>query len=161
MQTYNHDIVGVWNRVNRFIREAMKQQSANVSQMNDFDINRFKSYLSAMRFYHDTMQAAPDLDLPETTPKLYALRDAPVVDDMENESLSDICRLLELLRDEIVNSQSSRLGAKLIGFDSIRMLQVISKCENFMTNYVEVATPLDLPESSPRAAVTGEGRKGI
>lgn len=161
MQTYNHDIVGFWNRINRFIKEAVKQQSANVSQMNQFDISRFKSYLSAMRFYHDHVQGAPDLDLPETTPKMYDLRDQAIVLEMENESLSDICRLLELLRDELVNSQSSRLGAKLIGFDSIRFLQVIEKCENFMSNYVEVATPLDLPESSPRAAMTGSGNQGI
>lgn len=161
MQTYNHDIVGIWNRINRFIREAMKQQSSSVSQVNQFDIDRIKSYLSAIRFYHDHVQAAPDLDLPETTPRLYELREAPVVPEMENESLADICRLLELLRDELVNSQSARLGAKLISFDSARLLRVVDKCERFMADYVEVATPLDLPESSPRVPVTGDGRKGI
>lgn len=161
MQTYNHDIVGLWNRINKFIIEAMKAQSSNLSQVNGFDINRLKSYLSAIRFYHDHVQSAPDLDLPETTPRLYALREAPVVPEMENESLADICRLLELLRDELVNSQSSRQGAKLVSFDSIRLLQVVEKCEKFMSDYVEQATPLDLPESSPRAAMTGDGRKGI
>lgn len=161
MQTYNHDIVGIWNRVNRFIREAMKQQSSNVSQINAFDQERLKSYLSAIRFYHDHVQAAPNLDLPETTPRLYELREAPVVPDMENESLADICRLLELGRDELVNSQSARMGAKLISFDSIRMMQIVEKCERFMSDYVAMATPLDLPESSPRAEMTGDGRKGI
>lgn len=161
MNTYNHDIVGIWNRMNRFIKEAMKQQSSNVSQVNQFDIARLKSYLSAIRFYHDHVQAAPDLDLPETTPRLHELREAPVVVDMENESLSDICRLLELGRDELVNSQSARQGAKLIEFDSVRFLQIIEKCERFMADYVEVATPLDLPESSPRAAMTGPGNQGI
>ncbi len=161
MQTYNHDIVGIWNRMNRFIKEAMKQQSSNVSQVNQFDIARLKSYLSAIRFYHDHVQAAPDLDLPETTPRLHELRPAPEVLEMENESLSDICRLLELGRDELVNSQSARQGAKLIPFDSVRFLQIVEKCERFMADYVEVATPLDLPESSPRAAMTGAGNQGI
>ena len=161
MQTYNHDIVGLWNRINKFIIESMKAQSSNLSQVNGFDIDRLKSYLSAIRFYHDHVQAAPDLDLPETTPRLYTLREAPVVPEMENESLADICRLLELLRDELVNSQSSRQGAKLVSFDSSRLLQVVEKCERFMADYVEQATPLDLPESSPRAAMTGDGRKGI
>jgi len=161
MQTYNSDLVGLWNRINRFIREAMKQQSSSNSQVNQFDLARLKSYMSAIRFYHDHIQSAPDLDLPETTPRLYELREAPVVPEMENESLADVCRLLELGRDELLNSQSSRQGAKLIDFDSVRLLQVIEKCELFLSDYVEVATPLDLPESSPRAAVTGDGRKGI
>ena len=161
MQTYNHDIVGLWNRMNKFIHECMKSQSSNVSQTNRFDIERAKSYLAALRTYHDHVQAAPELDLPETTPRLYELREAPAVVDMENESLADICRLLELGRDELISSASSRLGAKLISFDSIRFLQIVEKCERFMTDYVEVATPLDLPDSSPRAAMTGAGRVGI
>ena len=92
---------------------------------------------------------------------MYELRPAPVVPDMENESLSDICRLLELGRDELIHSQSARQGAKLIGFDSIRLLQIVDKCEKFMADYVAMATPLDLPESSPRAPMTGPGNQGI
>jgi hypothetical protein len=161
MQTYNHDIVGLYNRINRFIREAMKQQSSNVSQINAFDQTRLKSYLSAIRFYHDHVQGAPDLDLPETSPRLYELRDLPEVVDMENESLADICRLLELGRDELTMSQSARIGSKLISFDSVRLLQIVGKCENFMSAYVANATPLDLPESSPRAPITGPGNQGI
>jgi len=161
MQTYNHDIVGIFNRMNRFIREAMKSQSSGVSQVNAFDQERLKSYLSAIRYYHDHVQGAPDLDLPETSPRLYELRLNPEVPDMENESLADICRLLELGRDELINSQSARLGAKLINFDSIRLLQIVDKCERFMADYVAKATPLDLPESSPRAPMTGPGQQGI
>lgn len=160
-QTYNHDIVGLYNRINRFIKEAMKNASSNNSAVNGFDLNRLKSYLSAIRFYHDHVQAAPELDLPETTPRLYTLREAPVVPDMENESIADICRLLELGRDELINSQSARQGAKLISFDSDRLLQVVTKTEKFLSEYVEKATPLDLPESSPRAPVTGDGNVGI
>lgn len=161
MNTYNHDLVGFYNRINRFIEEVLKSQSSNLSQVNAFDQTRLKSYLSAMRFYHDQVQGAPELDLPETTPRLYALREVPVVPDMENESCADICRLFELCRDEMVNSQSARMGAKLVSFDSVRLLQVISKCEKFLSEYVEKATPLDLPESSPRAPMTGQGYQGI
>lgn len=160
-QSYNHDVVGLWNRINKFIFEAMKQQSSNLSQVNQFDIDRLKTYFGAIESYRDHIQAAPDLDLPETTPRLYDLRDAPIVPDMENESLADICRLLELMRDELINSQSSRQGAKLVSFDEIRLTQVVDKCKKFLTDYVETTTPLDLPESAPRAPMTGDGRKGI
>lgn len=139
----------------------MHQASSSLSQVNSFDLARLKSYMSAIRFYHDHVQAAPDLDLPETTPRVYPLRAAPQIPEMENESLADICRLLELGRDELVNSQSARQGAKLVQFDSIRLLQIVEKCEKFLSDYVEQATPLDLPESSPRVPVTGPGNQGI
>ena len=161
MQTYNHDIVTIWNMINRFIREAMKQQSSSNSQVNQFDLERLKSYFSAIRFFHDQVQAAPDLDLPETTPRLYDLRTIPEVPEMNNESLAHLCRLLELGRDELANSQSAMQGAKLISFDSVRLLQIINKCEAFLADFVEIATPLDLPESNPRVGVTGDGRKGV
>lgn len=160
-QTYNHDIVGIYNRINRFIKEAIHQTSSNLSEMNQFDIARMKSYLSAIRGYLGHVQADPELDLPETSPRTYELREAPAVPDLENESLNDICRLLELMRDEMVNSQSARRPAKFVSFDETRMTQVLDKCDRFMADYVETVTPLDLPESSPRATMTGPGRTGI
>lgn len=161
MEVFNHDIVGIYNRINRFIKEAIHQTSSNVSEMNQFDIKRMKSYLSAVRTYAAHVQADPELDLPETSPRTYTLREAPVVPDMENESLSDICRLLQLMRDELINSQSARRPAKLIIFDYERLQQVLDKCDRFMVDYVEQVTPLDLPESSPRAAMTPPGRMGV
>lgn len=160
-QTYNADIKGLYNRINRFIAEAMHQQSSGVSQINEFDQARLRSYLSACRTYHDHIQSAPNLDLPETHPRMYDLREKPEVLDLENESLNDIVRLLELCRDELIHSQSARLPVKLISFDSQRFLSIIQKCERFMADYVSVATPLDLPESSPRAVMSGPGKQGI
>jgi hypothetical protein len=160
-QTYNADIKGLYNRINRFIQEAMFQQSSGNSQINEFDQTRLRSYLSACRTYHDHIQGAPNLDLPETHPRIYELRATPEVVELENESLNDIVRLLELCRDELLHSQSARLPVKLISFDSSRFLSIIEKCERFMADYVAVATPLDLPESSPRAAMSGPGKQGI
>lgn len=160
-KTYNTDIVGLYARINRFIVEAQHQQSSGTSQVNPFDQARLLSYLSAIRTYHDHVQAAPSLDLPETHPREYDLPERPANIILENESLNDIIRLLELGRDELTNSQSARLPAKLISFDSVRFLQIISKCERFMADYVAVATPLDLPESSPKSAMTAQGKVGI
>ena len=161
MQTYNTDVVGVYRRINRFITEVMHQVSSNLSEVNQFDYARIQSYLDAVRAYGAHIQADPELDLPETSPRLYQLDEPPVVPKIENESLADMIRLMELMRDELINSQSGRRSAKLVSFDYVRLLQVLDKCDRFMADYIATVTPLDLPESSPRAMMTPEGKKGI
>jgi hypothetical protein len=161
-QTYNHDVVGVWNRINRFAEEAQKAQSSNVSLTNSFDIARLKSYLDSIDRYHDWIKAQPQLDLPETTPRLYQLEDWVDASLMiENDDLDDIVRMFFLARDEIVNSQSSRLGSGLLKPDSDRLTAVVAKARAFIMDYVEPTTPLDLPESSPLAPMSGSGRMGV
>ena len=161
MQTYNMDIVGLYNRINRFIKEIAHQVSSNLSETNQFDFGRIQSYLGAIRSYALHVQNDPELDLPETSPRLYELREPPVVPDVENESLADMMRYLVTLRDELTNSQSARRAAKLVSFDYVRLQQVLDKCDRFMDDYIATVTPLDLPESSPRAMMTPEGKKGI
>lgn len=159
--TLNHDLVGMWKRLNRFIDEAQNCQSSNTSALIPADVNRFASYLSAMRFYHDHVVASPGLDLPEINPKSYELNAPPVEKEIENESVSDWCRLMGICRDELLHSQSSRISSGLIKFDSVRFLAIISKLELFMSDYIAKATPIDLPETSPRAKISGQGRTGI
>lgn len=157
MKTLNMDLVGLWNRINRYIVEVQKSQSANVSLTLESDLVRYKSYFSALRFLIAHVDADPRLDLPETNPFEYALREAPLLMDLENENCVHVALLLETVRQELAMSQSSRLSTGLIAFDKDRFLAGISKAESYLENYVEKATPLDMPESSPRAAVQGKG----
>ena len=159
--TLNTDVVGLNERIHRFLVEVMKCASANSSQVKEADKERLKSYLSSLRAYLDHISAEPELDLPETNPKEYVLRDLPPLADIENESLSDCCRLLELCREEIINSQSARLASGIIAFDKVRQEKIIEKAERFIKDYIEVVTPLDLPESSPMDPTTPSGRLGI
>lgn len=161
MIIYNTDVKGIYSRINRFIFEVMHQVSSNVSEVNQFDYARIQSYLDAIRTYAQHVQSDPELDLPETSPRTYTLEDPPVVPKIENESLADVIRLLELMRDELINSQSARRPAKLVSFDYVRLLLILDKCDRFMSDYISTITPLDLPESSPKAAMTPEGRKGV
>jgi hypothetical protein len=161
MQTMNMDIVSVWNRVNRFIREMQDSASANVSLNIEWDVERLKTYSSALRYLVGHIDKQKGLDLPETNPVTYPLRPAPVLKDIENEFMSDCCRFLSTARDELINSQSSRLSTGLIHFDRDRFIAVIDRLEAYVVDYMEKATPLDLPESSPRAAVQGPGRVGL
>lgn len=161
VEVNNHDVAGLYSRINRFIEELIKSVSSGTSQVNAFDATRIKSYLNAIEVYTDWVLAQPQLDLPETHPRKIVLAESPAVSQVENESLNDLIRLFEILRDEIVNSQSARDGAGLNKFDSERLKSIVEKAKNFISSYVEGVSPLDLPESSPVRAGSGPGRTGI
>ena len=159
--TYNHDVAGLQRRLNRFIVEMVKSVSNSGSMMNAWDQGRLETYLAAIRAYVAWIVGQPFLDLPETSPRMITLDANPDFGIIENESIIDVVRLLEIARDEIVNSQSSRQSSGLISFDESRVLGVISKIEAFVADYIKTVTPLDLPESSPMRDMSGPGRTGI
>ena len=161
LETYNNDVRGLVQRINRFILEMAHSQSSGVSKTTSFDVVRALSYIDAVRKYHAWVIDQPELDLPETSPHKYKLPASPEIPEMENESIYDICTLFAVARDELANSQSSRLSSNLIPFDSSRLLAVLNKVSNFIATYVTVVDPLDQPETSPMAAVTGLGRQGV
>ena len=158
---YNHDIVGLYNRMNRFLVELQKSQSSSLSKMVSFDQYRLVSYLDALDTYHAWVVGQPQLDLPETTPRFYSLEAGPEIVDTESEEVNDAVRLLVLARDELINSQSARQGSGMVSFDSVRLTAVIEKTRQFLVTYIQVATPLDQPESSPMKPVTGPGLGGV
>lgn len=158
---YNHDVAGIHRRLNRFIIEMIKSVSNAGSLMNEFDQTRLASYLSAIKAYVSWVVSQPNLDLPETSPRAYPLDANPVYDLVENESVVDVVRMLELVRDEVVNSQSARNAAGLTKFDEARLLAIVTKVENFLATYIAAVTPLDLPESSPMRVASTAGKTGI
>lgn len=160
-ETNNHDVLGLYNRINRFIVELYKSVSSQSSEVNEFDQVRALTYLDAIDRFHDWITAQPQLDLPETSPRIYMLDAPPIWDSTENESVNDIIRLFELARDELINSQTSRDGSNIKGFDSERFRNIVEKTRKFITDYVQPTTPLDLPESSPKRESSGSGETGI
>jgi hypothetical protein len=159
--TYNTDVYGVVRRINRFIEEIFLSASSGVSQTSAFDVARAKSYINAIRNYVAWITGQPALDLPETGPRPITLPANPVIPLIENESLFDLATLLELARDEVAGSQSSRLSSNLIGFDAKRLIAVLDKADAFIATYVTVIDPLDLPESSPSKNMSGPGKTGV
>ena len=107
------------------------------------------------------MQRQPLLDLPESHPKYWELEVFPVLPPVENDDCNDVIRLLELLAVELLNSSSSRDSSKLGSFDYSRLMAIILKLEDYMSNHIAKATPIDLPESSPRDILSGPGKTGI
>lgn len=160
---YNHDLLGLYNRLNRILFEMSKCQSTGTTDINDYDQNRIKSYLDALDNYVAWFRSVPHLDLPETHPREYPLPEAPEVkrEEIENECVADLCTMLTLARDEMCNCQSARLGSGMIDFDFIRFTNVVEKCRVYMNTYVQNVTPLDMPESAPKYAQVGQGRVGV
>ena len=158
---YNHDIAGIYRRINRFIDEIIKSVSAGGSQVNDFDQVRLGSYLDSITTYQAWVVGEPHLDLPESHPREYVLEAPAVVVNVESESIRDVVTLMELARDELVNSQSARNASNLIPFDNARLTATIGKAKSFLTQYIQTTTPLDLPESSPQEELSGPGQTGV
>lgn len=161
--TYNHDIAGLCTRIHRFMVELKKSVSAGTSHVNTFDQDRLDSYLAAIRVFHEWIIGQPQLDLPETHPRVL---DVPLmpdddVDAIENESLRDAARLFKIAILELQSSQSSRHASGLISYDSRRLLAIVEKVQALLDGYIKNLTSLDLPESSPAYPMSGPGKTGI
>jgi hypothetical protein len=161
--TYNHDVAGICTRMHRFIVEVKKCVSAGMAQVNAFDQERLGSYLQAMRAYRDWVLGQPQLDLPETHPRLLEVPLMPDddVESIENESLRDVCRMFKLAILELSSSQSSRAASGLVKFDEARFTALIEKTQALLTDYISGIDPLDLPESSPAYPMSGPGKTGV
>jgi len=157
---YNHDVVGLVRRIDRFRKEIAFAVSSGVSSVRGADLERIKSYLTALEVYESWLQSQPQLDLPESHPTYINVEPSPEMPMPENESFADLLYMLDLMRVELINSQSARLPQGLTKFDSGRFLALRTKMVNFLKDYVEVITPLDLPESSPRRPMVADGNKG-
>lgn len=157
----NHDIAGLCRRINRFIIELYKSVSSGVHEVNEFDQVRLNHYLMAIRAYRGWIMDQPHLDLPESHPKEIEIGPDPDVSAVENESVRDVIYLMELCREELVNSQSARYPAGLIIFDDKRAMALVEKCQKFLDDYISKVQPIDMPESSPSRPMSGPGSTGI
>jgi hypothetical protein len=159
--TYNCDIDGIVRRINRAIVEMTKSQSGGVSLSISFDVIRWRTYIQGLTTYVDYITSQPQLDLPETHPLPVPLPAKPVIPMMENESAYDMAQLFDTMREEIANSQSSRMPSGLISHDELRIRSYLQRATNFINEYITVIDPLDLPDSSPMAPAPTSGSKGV
>ena len=160
-EVFNHDVVILHDMCNRFIIECYKSQSHGVSGMIQHDQVRMGSYIGSLRKLKGWVVTQPLLDLPETHPRPFPLEAKPVVQNVESEACNHFIRMLEAARTELIHSQSARLASSLLPHDAQRFDWIMNKMEKFLEDYVEPATPIDLPESSPGEALAGHGSSGV
>ena len=157
----NDDVAYINDKLCRFAGEVYKSQAADVSGFNPFDQQRLNQYLDSVDAATSYVVAQPQLDLPESSPQDVPTADFPQVTDTENDEVDQVLRMLKRSHVELVNSQSARNAAGLIGFDESRLRALVQKCRNFLNDYIASQTPQDLPETSPQSATAGAGRTGI
>ena len=158
---YNGDLYGIYMRLNRFLEELWKCASSSVPYMSIADQQRFAKYLDSIDSYRAWIQAQPELDLPETAPKNYPLPAKCPWTEVESDDINDLLRQLDDTMVELTNSQSARMPCRLISYDELRLTDYIAKMRQFLTGYIQKVQPLDIPESSPRDVVSGQGKTGV
>ena len=158
---YNLDVTYLADKLARYAAEVQMSVSSNVAFVNQFDMDRLQNYLTdidrAMAYILDQ----PQLDLPESHPMLHPIQPFPAMRDMESDEWDHVVRLLRSGYIELVNSQSSRLGAGLMPFDARRVTALVAKTRQWLTDYVTARSPMDLPETSPQQAMSPAGSAGV
>lgn len=157
---YNDDVVGLVDRIVRVTTEVLKCQSADMVAYSEYDIARIESYLTDFEKYLNWVVSAPKMDYPETHPTPHPMPEAPEIADVDNPMVEDILRLLVRMRGEIVSSASARQPSGLVAFDEARQRNMIARARKLITDYIKSVSPIDLPESSPSAPMTGRGITG-
>lgn len=160
-EVFNHDVVGLYNRIARVYDELARSQSAPVSGMVLGDRVRLRSYILEIRQFQAWVQDQPELDLPESHPRPYKLETFPAEIDVESEEIATLLYLVRAAAIELTNSQSARFACRLQPFDAARVTAIVNKIEKFLTDFIEQVTPMDLPESSPQESMPPAGRMGV
>ena len=147
----NHDIAGIAERLDEIIYELLKAQSAGLTDVRDFDRTRIDEYMQLLQRYADWVVSVPNLDLPETHPRMHPINyiSEELNIDIENKALRDVVRMLQALITEMTSAQSAAAASGLTTHDKRRFDQVMEKVRNFMTDYVDQTHPIDMPESAP------------
>jgi hypothetical protein len=158
---YNLDVTYLADKIARYAGEVQHSVSSNVAHVNVFDMERLQNYLTDIDFAISYITSQPQLDLPESHPMLNAIQPFPDMRDMESDEFDHVVRLLRSGYIELVNSQSARLGAGLMGFDARRVTALVAKTRAWLNDYVSKRSPMDLPETSPQQLMSPPGRSGV
>ncbi len=147
----NMDVVGLIERIDRFAFDMVKFESAYINEVTQYDLERIRSYQSALRTYASVLNDATAMDLPHSFPAQYEihyLTDQMDFDHVKNKTVRDIIRLYVNLWVQWSRSESADKSNGFLIFDYNRFLLIMDRIDYYIDNYTVEALPLDLPESS-------------
>jgi len=159
--TLNSDIANLVRRVDRTIAELQHSQSANVTFLTDKDRLRFDRKTQDINTQLDTVHNMGIPDVPESMPDEIVLREPPPELDITNDDLLSVIMQYYVLRDEMTNSQSSRLGGGLINFDYERAKALMVRIETIGSKFTLAVDPVDNPETTPDVELVARGMRGV
>lgn len=159
--TLNSDIAQVVRRIDRVIMEMQHGQSANVTMTIEADKIRVEKYIADLGKQIDVINEMGIPDVPETMPEQIAMRPEPEDIEVTNDDYAGVIDQFYVLRGELVNSQSSRLGGGLLPPDYKRAKALLARVTTLFSNFIPAVDPGDFPESTPDVPMVGAGRTGI
>ena len=152
---YNHDVIGLANRIGRFVTELVKSDSSNLNMVSAADQTRLASYLNNIDAYQAHVVGNPVLDLPQTSHSIkWPVEPLSPVPAINNEAVEDCVRLLSVLHAELLSSDSANSSSGLTTFDAIRLTSITAKARDFLTKYIATSTPIDMPATSQMDPIT-------
>jgi len=160
-KTLNSDIAQLVRRIDRVIKEMQHSQSAGVTMTLEADKVRIEKYKTDLNTQVDTTFAMGIPDVPETMPEEIELRVRPEDVEVTNDDFSAVIDQFYVLRGELVNSQSSRLGGGLLPPDHVRAKAILARIDTMFSQFIPAVDPGDFPESTPDIAMVGHGSRGI
>lgn len=159
--TLNSDISQLVRRVDRIIVEMQHGQSANVTMTIAADKERVEKYTKDLHTQVDTVNSMGIPDVPETMPEVINLKPAPEDIEVTNDDYAAVIDQFYVLRGELINSQSSRLGGGLLPPDYKRAKALLARVDTLFSQFIPAVDPGDFPESTPDVAVVGAGKLGV
>jgi len=166
-ETFNLHIAAICRYLARYTEEVSKSMSASVTALSSADKRRLYSYVGDLHKYLEWvwgLQQDDDggfLDLPESHPSSIVVPIMDPVGEMENNALIDIVEYFKTFYREAMSSQSSRLGAGILGHDYERFTALLGTIDSYIEEFVAETSPQDFPESSPRNLMPSPGKTGV
>lgn len=158
--SFNRDIVAIYEKSNDFLEEVLHSNSANVAQIMPADAARITARIDDIRkFVNLYVVTEPILDMVKTGQQAKFFTPGPNIVEVENTTLQYLIGQVTDFRDEVANSQSTRLPNNLMKFDTVRVLAMLDKMDKLM-GYDSTAQPLDSPASTPDELMVSRGNVG-
>jgi hypothetical protein len=147
----NMDVVGIAERIDRTMYEIATSESSTLNSLEQYDLERIEMYNAALRTYASFINSSVMMDLPHSTPTQFTIKfltQGLDLDSTKNRVLRDLLRLYSSALLQWTRSESADKSNGWYPFDYDRFLLIMDRIDGYLSQYVESALPLDLPESS-------------
>ena len=157
-QIRNNDLVGAIERIDICIAELARSESADSGGAQIFDRARIDMYNQQIDEYMDyVVKVTGKVDIPHTYPTDYPIDyiSNSLDVDITNKAMRDLIRLYLQMMEQLSKCGSAGWSNGIQEHDYGRYVMIRDKIASFLTDYVDVVTPVDMPEYTSYS--TGKG----
>ncbi len=163
--TFNKDILMLFQKANRALKEVNLSNSANAAVAYPPDLDRWLLLVNDIRGFIAELEVRKKQgwipDLVESHPFEMNLPEVHAIVPVQNEAVMHVCFSFQELRIECSNSDSAREHGNLLFYDRDIVLGICDTIEGFVDGYMRKLLPLHRPKSSPSFAMAPPGERGV